>query len=129
MSYKVFISSSQKDSDLARDLAKRMEDAGATVSSTEEGDQSQDKPTWRVAKKLSSADEVVIILSDESVDSPSLMFELGAASSLRKRVTPVIVGVEGNKVPSLIKSLKYITYPQLEQFITDLEKRAKAKAA
>jgi TIR domain len=126
MSYKVFISSSQKDLDLARDLAKRIEDAGVTVSSGEERSQPQNMVRWQVGKKLRSADEVVVILSGESLDNPSLMFELGAASSLRKRVTPVVVGVEQNKVPSLIKSMKYITYPQLEQFIVDLEKRAKA---
>jgi hypothetical protein len=126
MSYKVFISSSYKDLDLARDLAKRLEETGVKVSSTEKSGESGGRLSKQVTKDLSNADEVVIILSDESVDSPWLMFELGAASSLRKRVTPIIVGVESNRLPSLIKSMKYIRYPQLEEYISDLEKRAKA---
>jgi hypothetical protein len=126
MSYKVFISSSYKDSDLARDLAKRLEDTGVKVSSTDKSGGSGGRLSKQVTKDLTNADEVVIILSDESVDSPWLMFELGAASSLRKRVTPIIVGVESNRLSSLIKSMKYIRYPQLEEYISDLEKRAKA---
>jgi hypothetical protein len=54
------------------------------------------------------------------------MFEIGAASSLRKRITPVVVGLEPSRVPSLIRNLKYIKYPDLERYIADLEKRAKA---
>ena len=54
------------------------------------------------------------------------MFEIGAASSLRKRITPVVVGLTPDQVPPLIRSLKYIKYPELERYLTDLEKRAKA---
>jgi len=75
---------------------------------------------------LSGADEIFVILSAESIENPNLMFELGAASSLRKRVTPILVGLEVAKVPSIIKSLNYIKYPDLGRYIADLEKRAKA---
>jgi hypothetical protein len=75
---------------------------------------------------LRHADEVFVILTDESVNSSKLMFEIGAASSLRKRITPVVVGIEPGRVPSLIRQLKYIKYPDLERYIADLGKRAKA---
>jgi uncharacterized protein YutE (UPF0331/DUF86 family) len=75
---------------------------------------------------LGRADEVLFILTDNSVDNPNLMYELGAATSLRKRVTPVIVGLDASKLPSLLKNTNYVKYPDLPKYISDLEKRAKA---
>jgi hypothetical protein len=80
----------------------------------------------KITPQLSHADEVFFILTEKSVDNPNLMFELGAASSLRKRVTPVVVGLEPHELPSLIKNMKYIKYTDLATYIADLERRAKA---
>ena len=125
MAYKVFVSSTVKDSDLARDLAQRLESAGLKVNSIEKAASGEPIPI-RITRELRHADEVFVILTDESVNSSKLMFEIGAASSLRKRITPVVVGIEPGRVPSLIRQLKYIKYPDLERYIADLGKRAKA---
>jgi hypothetical protein len=113
-----------KDIDLARDLAHRLESAGIKVNSL--GKPSAESISSKITRELSSADEVFVILTDESVNSSKLMFEIGAASSLRKRITPVVVGLTPDQVPPLIRSLKYIKYPELERYLADLEKRAKA---
>jgi hypothetical protein len=126
MAYKVFISSAQKDLDLVRDLTHRLEDAGIKVDSPEQFATAGETVSSKITKALSNADEVFVILTDESLNNSNLMFELGAAFSMRKRVTPVLVGLEAAQVPSLIRNLKYIKYPDLARYIADLEKRAKA---
>ena len=126
MAYRVFISSTWKDVDLARDLAHRLESAGIKVNSVDKAAVSGEPLPSKITRELSHADEVFVILTHESVNSSNLMFEIGAASSLRKRITPVVVGLKPSKVPSLIRNLKYIKYPDLERYIVDLEKRAKA---
>ena len=126
MAYRVFISSPWKDVDLARDLAHRLESAGIKVNSVDKAAVSGEPLPSKTTRELSHADEVFVILTHESVNSSNLMFEIGAASSLRKRITPVVVGLKPSKVPSLIRNLKYIKYPDLERYIADLEKRAKA---
>ena len=126
MSYKVFVSSTLKDLDLARDLAHRLESAGIKVNSVDKSAVSGEAIPIQITRELSSADEVFVIFTAESVNSSKLMFEIGAASSLRKRITPVVVGLEPSQVPSLIRNLKYIKYADLERYIGDLEKRAKA---
>ncbi len=126
MAYRVFISSTWKDVDLARDLAHRLESAGIKVNSVDKAAVSGEPFPSKITRELSHADEVFVILTHESVNSSNLMFEIGAASSLRKRITPVVVGLKPSKVPSLIRNLKYIKYPDLERYIADLEKRAKA---
>ena len=94
MAYKVFISSAWKDIDLVRDLAHRLESAGIQVHSIDKSEVSGETISTKISKDLSNADEVLVILTNESVDNPNLMFELGVASSMRKRVTPVVVGLE-----------------------------------
>jgi hypothetical protein len=126
MAYKVFISSSVKDIDLARDLSRRLKEAGVDVYSVDKAAVPGEAIFDKIAMDLGRADEVLLILTDNSVDNPNLMYELGAATSLRKRVTPVIVGLEPNKLPSLMKGMKYVKYSDLPEYISDLEKRVKA---
>lgn len=126
MAYKVFISSTLKDIDLARDLSRRLEEAGVDVYSVEKAAVPGEAIFDRIKVELGRADEVLLILTDDSVDNPNLMYELGAATSLRKRVTPVIVGLDASKLPSLIKNLNYVKYPDLPKYISELEKRAQA---
>ena len=115
-----------KDIDLALDLAHRLESAGVKVNSVDKAAVSGEAIPIKIARELRHADEVFVILTDESVNSSSLMFEIGAAASLRKRITAVVVGLEPSEVPALIKNLKHIRYPDLGRYITDLERRAKA---
>jgi hypothetical protein len=125
MAYKVFISSTYKDIDLAKDLARRLEEAGVEVYSVDKAVVGE-RLNVAISRGLSNADEVVVLLTDNSVSSSGLMFEIGAASSLRKRITPVLVGLEKNELPSIIKDMKYIKYPDLPKYLSDLERRTKA---
>jgi len=125
MAYKVFIHSSSKDIDIVQDLANRLELAGIEAHWANESARS-DKNIRATNKALNDADEIFVILTSESVDNPSLMVDLGAAASTRRRVTPVVVGLETSQVPSLIKSLKYIKYPDLNRYIVDLATRTRA---
>jgi hypothetical protein len=126
MSYNVFISASHKDRDLARDLARRLKKAGvhSTYSELTLSTGSEYEKTFM--KLLKEADEIVLILSSHSVDNLWMMFEIGAASSLRKRITPVVVGLEKQELPPVIKQLKYITYDKLSDYIANMERLAQA---
>ena len=75
---------------------------------------------------LKDADEMVLILSSHSVDNLWMMFETGAASSLRKTITPVVVGLAKQELPPVIKQLKYITYDKLSDYIANIERLAQA---
>jgi hypothetical protein len=125
MAYKVFIHSSAKDVDIVQDLASRLELAGIETHWANESARS-DRTIKETNKALMDADEIFFIFTDASVDNPNLMFDLGKASSARRRITPIVVGLETSKVPSLIKSLKYIKYPDLNRYIVDLATRTRA---
>lgn len=119
MGYKVFIHSSFKDIDIVQDLANRLQLAGIEAHWANESTRS-DKTIRATNKALNDADEIFVILTSESVNNPTLMADLGAAFSTRRRVTPIVVGLVASQIPPLIKSLKYIKYPDLSGYIIGL---------
>ena len=129
MSYKVFISSTSKDIDLAHDLAHRLETVGAKVFPVEKSTTPGEYIETSIKRGLRDADEVIVILTNNSINSPGLMSELGAAYSLGKRVIPVALGVDANELPHIINQKECIKWPDLPTYISSLEKRAKGKSA
>jgi len=125
VSYKAFISSTVEDLDLARDLAQRLESAGVTVKPVGSMTAAGEVVFTKIRRDLRQADEIFVIVTSDSVHNSNLMFEMGAASSLKKRVTPVIVGLKPTEVPSLIKNMRHIQYPKLADYVKSLEERLK----
>src|SRR5688572_2770222 len=97
-SYKVFISSTQRDIDVARDLVRRLEEAGVRVFPIEDTSGPEEKAP-SVTRSLREADEVIVILTGNSVNSPNVIYEMGAASGLHKRVTPLVVNINDSEIP------------------------------
>jgi len=110
---------------LTRDLARRLKDVGVhtTYSKLTLSAGSDYEKAFR---ELRNADELIVIVSSNSVDDFWMMFEIGAAFSLRKKITPVVVGLKRQEVPPLIKQLKYITYDKLSDYIANIERLAQA---
>ena len=125
MSRKIFISSAQRDSDLVHDLARRLDIAGLKVmtpaKSMDAGENESIKT--KISDELRKADEVILILTKNSIDSQWLLFEMGYATSLGKHVTPLIQGVEPEELPEIIRQMEYVKYADLDKYITQLEHR------
>lgn len=124
MAYHVFVTATRPDLTLAEDVARGLQGAGAQVRHA----------AVRVAGNvvdlgLRRADEVVVVLSPGSLHDPSLMFELGAAYSLHKRVTPVVVGVDEGKLPQLVRQLPWVHAADLPAYVNDLEERVRRHRA
>jgi hypothetical protein len=78
-----------------------------------------------VNRGLREADEVIVILSSASLTSPGVFSELGAAFSLDKLVTQIVVGLEDNELPSFISN--FARYSDVGNVIADIAKRARGK--
>jgi len=122
MSYKVFISSTSRDIDVARDLARRINEAGVRVFPVEETAMRGEDVAASVTRELRDADEVIVILTDNSINSPNVLYEMGAASGLHKRVTPLVVNVRDSEIPPFVK--EYVRFAELPDYIAELAKRA-----
>jgi hypothetical protein len=126
MAHKIFVSSSYKDRDLARDLTRRLREAGVHPTYSELTLTAGSDFEKAFMDQLKSADEMIVILSSNSVDNLWMMFEIGAASSLRKKITPVVVGLDKEQLPQAIQQLKYVKYDKLADYIADIERQAQA---
>ena len=126
MAYKVFISASYKDRDLARDIGRRLKEAKAHVTYSELSMSAGTEFEKTFMKLLQDSDEIIVVLTNNSVDNLWMMFEIGAASSLRKKITPVVVGLEEKELPSVIKQLKHIKYDRLSKHISMIERNPQA---
>ena len=60
--------------------------------------------------QLGLATAVVVLVSDRSLASPWVQFEVGAAESMGKPVIPVLIGTAGieDKLPDWLKGLQYL---------------------
>jgi TIR domain len=124
MAYHVFVTATRPDLVLAEDVARHLEGAGAAVRHA-----AIPAGANVVDLGLRRADEVIVILSAGSLHDPALMFELGAAYSLHKRVTPVVVGVDGGELPQLVRQLPWIHETDLPSYVADLEERVRIHRA
>jgi len=122
---KVFISSTQNDLDLAQDLARRLQGIGLQVFTAKDGKKKKESlPTIdRHLHRLRASDEVIFLLTQNAVRSGKIIFEIGAALSLHKKVTPIVVGVEADELPLMIKHLPYIRYAQMTDYLSKLKKK------
>ena len=126
MSYQIFISSAPRDRDLAENLAQSVRETGAEVLSVAQTPDRGEVVSFDLHRALRKADEILFILTDRSLNNPYLIYEMGAAFSMRKRFTSVLVGVEDSEIPPLIAHLPYLRYSELRRYLSELEQRVKS---
>jgi TIR domain-containing protein len=128
MSYQVLISSTPRDKDLAENLAQSVRDIGALVLSVEQTPARGETIDFDLRRLLRKADEVILILTDRSLNNPYLLFEMGAAFSMHKRVIAILVGIDESEIPPLIAELGYVRYADLRRYLSELEQRVRSSA-
>lgn len=108
---KIFISHTRKaeDRDWARRLAQQLQERGFSVwlddLEIRPGEQWQDK----IEQGLRNSDVIVSLVDAEDVENPSLLFELGAALSLNKRLVPIVPEqVNPSQLPSSVRNRRYL---------------------
>lgn len=126
MPYKIFIDSKRKDQDLAKDLSRRLEKAGVQVLPLENIEDDTDF-TIRENSGLRQADELVLLLTPNSLNNKRFVFDMGIAASLEKPVTSVMQGVESKELPPIIRETTRISYADLESYISKLQRRARSR--
>ena len=124
MSYQILISYASKDRDLAQDLERRLIEVSVGVFLDERSARSGMTWTDQIERAIRESDEFIVLITDNSIHNAGIIFELGVAFSLRKRVTPIIVGVEPTEIRPMLKHLRSIIYSEVEDYISELAKRA-----
>jgi hypothetical protein len=128
---KVFISSTQKDLDLARDLAQRLHEIGFQVFTAEDTRKARNEralPIDRHLRRVRLSDEVILLFTENAIRNEKILFEIGAAFSLHKKITPIIVGVGVDELPPMIRHLPLVRYAEITNYLAKLKKRVRTSS-
>jgi hypothetical protein len=126
-SYKVFISHSSHDKWVAARMAEKVVDAGADYWLDTRDLPGGGDIRAEISKGMKDCQEVLILFTPYSKDSPWVGVEIGAAYIKRKYLTPILNNVQYNEV-ILIQGLKALELNDFDQYLSELKKRI-AKAA
>ena len=126
---KIFISYSSKDSALAMDLAHRFQKVGMNVFTDKyPGKGAKRGITPFIDRRLDNlrvSDEFVVLLTENAITDTQIGFEIGAALSLRKKITSIVVGVDAEKLPPPLKPQVSIQYAEIESYLSKLKKKSR----
>ncbi len=108
MVHKVFISFSAKDKHIADSLTRELAKAGDEVSSAALLVEGPSDIKLGIADAMRESDEVIAIVSKNSVRSEWLSFEVGIAAGLGKKLIPVVVGIAPSELPPVLRSFQTV---------------------
>jgi hypothetical protein len=103
---RVFLSYSHSDRESARELAETLRPAG--ISLEPDFAISGQQMVEQLKESLRSASAVIILVSERSLKSQWVQFELGVALGVDKPIIPVIIGEEELVLPEWLQGLQYL---------------------
>ncbi len=117
---RVFISHSQQDNELVRDITRRLRTAGFEACMDSDEVASVADTARELRKELRAAQVLLLLVTPASLNSPWAMRELGMAEALGKVVIPITAGVSQRDLPVPLKSYRAIPFDKLDAAIKKL---------
>src|ERR1041385_2316748 len=124
MSYKIFIDLMPQDEKLGKELSRKLKSAGVEVLPLENVNEEDFKV--KLKSGLFKADEMILLMTPNSLASQKLYYDLGIAAALKKPVTTIMHGVETNQLPPLVSETIYIKYSELDEYLAKLKEKTSA---
>jgi len=124
-SYLVFVSHATADKWIAKTICEKIESVGvATFRDDRDIDGGDDIPE-KIRREIIRSNEVLVLLTPESVDRPWVLLEAGAAWGRRQnaRITAVLCHVKVDTIPDLIKSKKAVSINAFDEYLQQLKQR------
>jgi hypothetical protein len=119
----VFISHSSHDSWVAEQIGKGIEAVGATKRLDKHFLKGGDDVRETILKEIRESTEVIVLLSPESQQSHWVSYEIGAAHSRGKRVTPILHNLRAEDMGPLLQGFKAIYLNDFDDFLIELKQR------
>lgn len=121
--YKVFISHSSKESWIARQISKEIIGIGLETWVDDADLHGGDEIESTIKNGIHDTQEVLVIVSTNSVMSQWVFYEVAIAKVEKKRVTPILNNVDSGIIGPL-KSIKNYDLNDFDKFLLELAKRA-----
>ena len=125
--YLVFISHSVKDRWIAHQMANLIEQKGKRYGITTFFDEKDifggDSIPEVIRNNIQSCNELIVLLSNYSIDRPWVLVEIGVAWGHNKRVVPIIDKITLEEVPNVIKQCKAVDLNDFDKYLDELISR------
>lgn len=125
--YRVFVSHASADKWIAKVLCEKIDAVGAITFRDDRDVASGDDIPEGIRKEIIRSQEMVMLLTPESVDRPWVLLEAGAFWARRKnaRIVAVLCHAEFDRIPNMIKSKKAISINEFDEYLGELRVRLK----
>lgn len=126
MDYLVFISHSSQDRWIAKQISRLIEERDIRTFLDEKDIEGGQAIHDSIRRSIQECDELLVLMSQYSVDRPWVLIEIGAAWGLEKTVIPIIDKVSPEQMPDILFQQKAIDLNDFEDYLEELINRAKA---
>ncbi|MDF1811725.1 MAG: toll/interleukin-1 receptor domain-containing protein [Verrucomicrobiales bacterium] len=126
---KLFISYSSKDRQVVKWIDRELEDRGFKSHMDVEFLEGGEDIAEEIRERIKDCDEIVIVLSPNSLNSPWVHYETACADMMGKRIIPLLLCLDQQQVPSLFN--KYLSRPinEFDLLANAIMRRAKSKSS
>jgi hypothetical protein len=123
--YLVFVSHGTVDRWIAKTICEKIETIGAATFRDDRDIDGGDDIPARIRRQIIRSNEVVVLLTPESVDRPWVLFEVGAAWGRKQnaKIIAILCHVEVDTIPDLIKSKKAVSINSFDEYLEELKHR------
>lgn len=127
--YRVFISHATSDKWIAKRICEQVESVGATTFRDDRDIAGGDSIPDEIRNAIKRSQEILILLTPESVNRPWILLETGMALGWRKnyRINVVLCHVEANPIPDMLKDRKAIRINEFDGYLEELTVRVQRK--
>ncbi len=123
--YLVFVSHATADKWLATVLCEKIEQAGAETFRDDRDINGGDDIPDEIRRQIVRSNEMVVLMTPESVDRPWVLLEVGAAWGRRQkaRIVVVLCHVQVDTIPDILGSKKAVPINELDNYLKELRRR------
>jgi len=128
--YQVFLSHATADKWTAKVICEKLEATGASTFRDDRDINGGDDIPEEIRRQIKRSQELVVLLTPESVGREWVLLEVGAAWGWRKnfRIVAILHHVDIDPIPEIIKSKKAIKINDIDNYFTEVSKRVNRTA-
>lgn len=123
--YQIFLAHATADKWIAKMICEKIEATGASTFRDDRDINGGDDIPEEIRQQIKRSQELVVLLTPESIDRAWVLLEVGAAWGWRKnfRIVAVLDHVDINPIPEIIKSKKAIKINEIDNYFAEISKR------
>jgi predicted nucleotide-binding protein len=122
-SYRVFVSHATYDKWVARVICEKLDALNVSTFRDDRDISGGDSIPDSVRDAIEQSDEIVVLLSPESIARQWVLVEIGMALAFRKRIVPLMFHIHAEQIPDMIDRSRGFSLDDFDAYLADLKQR------